>query len=405
MAQTAVPSAETRRGIVVAVLGSVQILSWGSTFYLLAVLAKPITAETGWPYDRVMAGLALGLLVAGMVSPRVGRGIARHGGRFVLAGGALLIAAGLVVIGTAQHFAVYLAGWAIIGAGMGANLYDAAFSTLGSLYGRSARSAMTAVTLFGGFASTVCWPFSAFLVEHLGWRGACWTYAGIHLGISLPLCLAVLPSVRRAATVDASDAVAPAAVAMQPGERAVFIVLAAVLTFAAAILSLMSSQLIILLQGAGLDLSQAVALGMIIGPAAVGARFIEMLAGGRYHPIWTMVASVILVLCGVALFFAGPGAFAFAIAIYAGGNGIGSIAKGTLPLTLFGAARYPVLMGKLALPVLFAMSLAPYVGALSFQLGGTRATLALVSVIAVANVLLVAVLFALTRTRRVEHGA
>jgi len=404
MAQTALPSAETRRGVVVAVLGSVQILSWGSTFYLLAVLAKPITAETGWPYDRVMAGLALGLLVAGMVSPRVGRGISRHGGRFVLAGGAFLIAAGLVVIGTAQHFAVYLAGWAILGAGMGANLYDAAFSTLGSLYGRSARSAMTAVTLFGGFASTVCWPLSAFLVEHLGWRGACWTYAGIHLGISLPLCLAVLPSARRAATADASEAVAPAAAAL-PGERVVFIVLAAVLTLAAAILSLMSSQLIILLQGAGLDLSQAVALGMIIGPAAVGARFIEMLAGGRYHPIWTMVASVMLVLCGVALFFAGPPAFAFAIAIYAGGNGIGSIAKGTLPLTLFGAARYPVLMGKLALPVLFAMSLAPYVGALSFQLGGTRATLALVSVIAVANVLLVAALFALTRAGRAEHGA
>ena len=66
---------------------------------------------------------------------------------------------------------------------MGAGLYDAAFSTLGSIYGKDARSAITWVTLFGGFASTVCWPLSALLVEQLGWRGACFAYAAIQLGV------------------------------------------------------------------------------------------------------------------------------------------------------------------------------------------------------------------------------
>jgi MFS family permease len=399
MAQQVAAPRQTPRGIVVAALGALQIPAWGSTFYLLAVLAKPITAETGWPYDRVMGGLALGLLVAGTVSPRVGRAIARYGGRVVLPCGVLLLGSGLLLIGTAQHFAVYLAGWAVAGAGMGAGLYDAAFATLGSLYGRSARSAITATTLLGGFASTVCWPFSAFLVEHLGWRGACLTYAGIHLGVSLPLYLMLIPPLRHESTADASAPIMPAATLL-PGERPVFVVLAIVLTLAAAILSLIGSQLVTLLQGAGLELGQAVALGMIIGPGQVGARFIEMLAGSRYHPVWTMVASATLVCCGLALFFAGPPIFAFAIALYAAGNGIGSIAKGTLPMALFGPARYPVLVGKLALPILCAMSLSPYLGALCLQLGGVKATFAFVVAIAAINVALVGVLFALTRENR-----
>ena len=403
MAQDAVTTGGTRRGVVVTVLGLLQILSWGSTFYLLAVLAKPITAETGWAYDRVMGGLALGLLVAGTVSPRVGRSIARYGGRVVLPCGVILLASGLALIGTAHDFAIYLAGWAIAGAGMGAGLYDSAFATLGSLYGKSARSAITAVTLFGGFASTVCWPFSAFLVEHFGWRATCLTYAGLHLCIGLPLYLTVIPTLRRDSTADPSDAAAPAA-ALLPNERSVFVVLAAVLTIAAAILSLIGSQLVTLLQGSGLALAQAVALGMIIGPMQVGARFIEMLAGSRYHPIWTMVASATTVCCGVSLLFAGPRVFAVAIALYAAGNGIGSIAKGTLPMALFGAARYPVLVGKLALPILCAMALSPYLGALCLQLGGVKATIAFVSGLALINIALVGVLFTLARGKPAEGG-
>src|SRR6202034_1117497 len=87
----------------------------------------------------------------------------------------------------------YIAAWLIMGIGMGAGLYDAAFGTLGRLYGRDARAAITTLTLFGGFASTVCWPFSAFLVSTVGWRGAWLAYAAIQLCFSLPLYLLVLP--------------------------------------------------------------------------------------------------------------------------------------------------------------------------------------------------------------------
>jgi MFS family permease len=403
MAQDAMTRRQIPRGVVVTVLGALQIPAWGSSFYLLAVLARPITADTGWAYDRVMGGLALGLLVAGVVSPRVGRAIARYGGRVVMPCGVVLLAAGLALIGTAQNFAVYLAGWAIAGAGMGAGLYDSAFATLGALYGQSARSAITAVTLLGGFASTVCWPLSAYLVEHFGWRDACLTYAAWHLCVGLPLYLIVIPTLRRDDGAAASEAAAPVAAPL-PDERLVCVVLATVLTIAAAILSLVGSQLVTLLQAAGVALSHAVALGMIIGPAAVGARAIEMFAGSRYHPIWTMVASAVTVFCGVTLLFAGPVTLWLAIALYAGGNGIGSIAKGTLPMALFGPARYPVLVGKLALPILCAMALSPYLGALALQFAGIKATIACVSALALINVALAGVLFALTRSGRAARS-
>ena len=181
------------RAIVISVLGVTQIFAWGSSYYLPAVLAKPIASDTGWSLSWVVGGLSLGLLIAGLVSPWVGRAIARQGGRPVLAASAALLAAGLSVLALAHSLAAFLIAWSLIGLGMGAGLYDPAFATLGRLYGHEGRSAITTLTLFGGFASTVCWPLSAFLAAHLGWRGACLVYAGFQLAVALPAYLFVLP--------------------------------------------------------------------------------------------------------------------------------------------------------------------------------------------------------------------
>jgi MFS family permease len=386
------------RRVIVTALGVTQILAWGSTFYLLGVLANPIARDTGWGYEWVMAGVSAGLLVAGLVSPRVGRAISEWGGRPVLAGSAMLLATGLALLGASQNVLWYLTAWIIIGAGMGAGLYDAAFSALGSIYGKDARSPITWVTLFGGFASTVCWPLSAFLVEHLGWRGACFVYAGIQLGFALPIHLLVLP--RRIAAAAGSEG--PRAVPdnrLRAEERAIFLTLSVVLTLGAAILSMIGMHLLPLLQARGVDLAAAVALGMIVGPSQVGARVIEMLGGRHYHPVWTMVASTVLVAVGTLLLYLNFPIYALAIILYGAGNGIGSIARGTLPLALFGPQRYPVLMGRLALPILLSMSLSPLLGASVFKLAGADGMLALLTAIATVNVLLVIVLWSLNRGR------
>lgn len=382
MTDTSLPD----RRIVVTALGITQILAWGSTFYLLAVLAPYIARDTGWGYDWVIAGASVGLLVAGIVSPRVGRFISSHGGKPVLAAGAVLLAVGLAGLGLAPNLPVYLAAWAIVGAGMGAGLYDAAFSTLGSIYGSNARSPITFVTLFGGFASTVCWPLSAYLVEALGWRNACLVYAAIQIAVSLPIYLLALPSGTRAESLPGKPA--SSATKLQPGEHGVFAILAAVVTIGAAVLSIVGTHLLPLLQARGLDLALAVGLGTLIGPAQVGARVVEMLAGRHYHPAWTMIASTSLVAVAAVMLFTSIPILALAIVLYGAGNGIGTVARGAVPLAVFGPERYPVLMGRLALPILIAMAVSPYVGGLAFQKGGANWTLGLLAALALTNVVL-----------------
>jgi MFS family permease len=393
---------QSDRRPVVPALGITQILAWGSTFYLLAVLAAPVVKDTGWSYDWVVAGLSLGLAVAGLVSPRVGRAIKVSGGRPVLASGAAIIALGLLLIGSAQNLAWYLGGWLVLGAGMGAGLYDAAFSTLGTIYGKDSRNPISQVTLFGGFASTVCWPLSSLLVEHLGWRGACFVYAAVQAGLSLPAYLMVLPRTAPVTAATQAEGSPQTEMSLARDEVPSFVVLAAIVTIAAAILAMMGTHLLVLLQAKGMTLSTAVTLGMLIGPSAVGARVIETTLGRYYHPIWTMTASALLTAAGAMLLLGYFPFAALAIILYASGNGIGSIARGTLPLALFGTARYPVLMGRLALPLLIAMSIAPYVGALALETGGPNSTIAIIGALAVTNVLLIALLWRTTRRLRAE---
>jgi hypothetical protein len=187
---------------------------------------------------------------------------------------------------------------------------------------------------------------------------------------------------------------------LAPGERLKFALLAVVLTLSAAILSLVGIHLLPLLQARGFELSAAVGLGTLVGPSQVGARVIEMWAGRHYQPIWTMVASALLVAGGIGLLFLGFPAYSVAIVLYGAGNGIGSVVRGTLPLELFGSSRYPVLMGRLALPILISMALSPIFGACVFQAGGADLTLGLIAFVAATNVLLVGSLWTLSRWRR-----
>jgi predicted MFS family arabinose efflux permease len=377
----------TRRWPVISALGVVQILAWGSSFYIPAVLAEPIARDTGWPLAWIVGGLSLGLLVAAFASPRVGVVIQRRGGRPVLASAALLLAAGLAVLGLAPTLPVFLGGWAILGLGMGCGLYDPAYATLGRLYGAEARSAITALTLVGGFASTVCWPLSAFLVAHLGWRGTCFAYAGLHLAVTLPLVLALIPPappVAMAATGRARP-VAPLA----PRQAQAFLLMAGVLVLGGTIMALVSVHLLTLLQARGETLAAAVAYGGLIGPSQVGARLIEIANRGRHHPLWTLTAAFVLVALGLLLLASHGPVVGLALAVYGAGNGVYSIARGTVPLVLFGPERYAGLVGRLARPGLVAQALAPPLGAFLLVRIGPDALWGLLALLAAINLVLI----------------
>lgn len=376
--------------LVVGALGINQILAWGSSYYLPAVLAKPIAEETGWPLTWIVGGFTLGLLVAGMISPRVGRDIERHGGRPVLAVSAVLLALGHVGLALAQHYPVHVLAWLVMGAGIGMGLYDPAFATLGRLYGNDARRAITALTLYGGFASTVCWPFSAFLVANHGWRTACLVYAAIHLVIVLPVYWFGMPREERRELPASAAKAAPATdggVAMSAATYLLlFWLIALCLTLSAVITAVFSVHLLTVLQARDLPLATAVALGALVGPSQVGARIVEMAIGRHFHPVWTMVLSTVLVAVGIAMLLAGFPILSLALVLYGAGVGIRSIARGTVPLALFGAAGYAVLMGKLGLPSMLASALAPGAAAVLLDVAGANALLAVLLGLALVNV-------------------
>lgn len=378
----------------ITVLGIGQILGWGSSFYLPAVLARPIATELGWPFSWVIGGASLGLLVAGLASRRIGKIIHRTGGMPVLIASSLLFALGLATLAQASHLTEFYLAWAIIGLGMGAGLYDAAFSTLGKIYGDAARRPITALTLWGGFASTVCWPISAYWLDTVGWRDACLVYAAIHLLLGLPLYALALPRGQS----ERIDNPAPAATSrLVTGHPYLFAVLAVAITIGSALVSITGIHLLTMLQAQDIALATAVAFGALIGPSQVGARIVEILFGNRYHPVWTLGASTILMTGGLALLSWSPTIAAVAIVIYGSGVGIQSIARGTVPLVLYGKERYALVIGRLAMCALLAQSVSPTLTAMLFEVVGVTDTLHILTALAATNIALVAVLGRLSR--------
>jgi predicted MFS family arabinose efflux permease len=375
------------RHLVVAALGLTQILGYGTTFYLLAVLAKPIAAETGWDLSQIAAGLSIGLLIAGFSAPLVGRFLDRLGGRPILAFGSLCFAIGLAGVGLSTSVVTYCAAWCVVGLGMAAGLYDATFSALGRWYGQEARPLITSVTLWGGFASTVCWPLSAYLVLMYGWRSTCLIFAATHLLIALPIHLWLMPGNHAQAAARAE-----AAPVQLSGRRLLFLLISASLVLTSLVVTVISVHLIPVLQGFGYSAAAAVALGALIGPSQVAGRVVEFALGRRLHPLWSTLLAALMMAAGAALLALNLQLAAVAIVAYAMGAGVSYIVRGTLPLVMFGSQGYATLMGKLVMPSLIAQGLAPWAAALALSHFGNAVFFPMIMVLTFANVAVVAIL-------------
>ena len=311
----------------VSVLGVTQIIAWGTIFYSPVLTAPLIVAETGWSLSFVMGGFSLGLLIAGLVSPFVGRSIDRHGGHVVMAVGALVSALGLLGLAHVQGQAMYLAVWVVLGAGLGASLYDPAFATLGRIFGAAARRPITFLTLAGGFASTAGWPTTHLLIESVGWRGTYIVYAVLMAAICAPLYALALPRSR-----------------------------------------------------AGIDSATVVWIGALFGPAQVAARVTELAFGRDIHPLLVARIAVALLVAGFALLalfgISVPLAAAFAL-MFGAANGLITITRGALPLALFGAEGFGGMMGRISGFWLVMQSAAPLVMAFVAERASDATALAL----------------------------
>jgi len=350
-----------RRGAVVAALGSSLTVSWASSYYIPAVLAVPMAEDLGLSPVWVFGAFSMAMVVSAMVGPWAGARIDGFGGRGVLMLSNLVFAAGLGLLAVAPSPLVLFAGWAVIGLGMGIGLYEAGFATLAGIYGKEARGPITGITLIAGFASTIGWPLSGLMLATWGWREACLGWALIHLMVALPLN-AWLPKGTKTTAVEAIGVAEGPSEEGPPPSRLALWLLAFVFAATWFNSTAMAAHLPGLLHAAGASTAVAIAAGALIGPAQVAARVLEFGLLRRFHPlVSTRVAAVAHPVAAVVLVgFGGPAAYVFAL-LHGAGNGILTIAKGTLPLALFGAAGYGRRIGWLNAPARILQAAAPLI--------------------------------------------
>ena len=351
--------------LVVIALGVAQTIAWGSSYYLPAVLANPIARELDVPPALIFGAFSMAMAISAAIGPRGGHVIDRHGGRGVLVLSNILFAGGLALLAICSGPGTMFAAWAVLGLAMGIGLYEAAFATLAGIYGHAARSRITGITLIAGFASTVGWPLSGFMDVHLGWRGACFVWAFLHVLLALPLN-ALLPEAEQPspAASMAAGTEETSVVVHRPALYLLAFVFAAVWFNSTA----MASHLPRLLEAAGATSSAAIAAGALIGPAQVAARLAEFGLLQRTHPLvsarWAAAAHPAGV--GLLLLFGAPVSYVFVL-LHGAGNGILTIAKGTLPLALFGPAGYGLRLGLLDVPARLTQAFAPFLFGLALD--------------------------------------
>jgi MFS family permease len=357
------------RRVVVTALGLSQTLAWASSYYLPAILADPIGVGLGVPRSWVFAAFSAALLIAAFVGPTVGRVIDRYGGRGVLALSNIVLAAGLIALAAANGAVALFAAWAVLGVGMALGLYDAGFAALAALYGRKARGPITGITLFAGFASTVSWPLSTVLNDTLGWRETVLVWAALNLVVGLPLNRFLLPVPAQPARVSRSTG---PSVGWQP--RKEMVLLAFVFAAVWFVTGAMASQLPTLLERAGATPVQAVAAAALVGPAQVAARLGEFLILRHIHPLVSARIAALLHPLGAVVFavIGPPAAAAFAI-FYGAGNGLLTIARGTVPLAVFGPHAFGERTGLLGAPARASQASAPLLFGLLIDVMGTSA--------------------------------
>jgi MFS family permease len=366
----------------VLVLGVTQILAWGALFYPPVLTVPLIAAERGWSITFAMGGLSLALLTAGLASPRVGLLIDRYGGHRVMPAGSLLAALGLVALVLAPHPAAYIVVWMLLGVAIAASLYDPAFSTLGRIFGAQARHPITALTLVGGFASTVSWPATHFLIATGGWRGAYLVYAALLAGVGAPLLAFALPRMR--AQSRGADAASPGRAkraVLTPGGRP-FVLLASAFAAYSFVPSGLSAHLLAIFGRAGIDAGTVVTIGALFGPAQVAARIGELVFARQTHPlnVARFAVGMLLVACAMlALFGISVTAAAVFMVTFGMANGLMTIARGAVPLALFGPAGYGHLMGRIGRAYLAMQAIAPLALAFAVERGSDAGVLAIIA--------------------------
>ena len=395
----------------VSVTGAAQVIASAGAHYLPAVIAIPASRDLALSPAILFAGFSIALSVSAFAGPFVGKMVDRFGGRPVLMSSNLIFALGLTCLGFAEGMWSVLFGYAVLGLGMATGLFEVAFSAIVRLFGKSSRNPITGVTLIAGFASLMAWTVSVYVESKFGWSGVCWFWACIHILVGLPLN-ALLPSPLSASAERALNTAAPnegallasasasatatssatatastTSIASTPptpgsptsGDPAPIPskYTAFLLAFVYAANAFVGMGLMIhmprMLEGMGVTLAVAFTIGALVGPSQTLGRLLDFFFMRRWHPlVSTRLAALSHPIGGaLLLIFGAPFAMAFVI-LHGMGNGILIIARGTLPLAIFGTKGYGQRQGWLMMPSKFAQAAAPFLFGLALSDWGSN---------------------------------
>lgn len=365
-------------------LAIAQILLWAGSFFIISVLGAPIMKETGWSQQMVYGVLSLSLFVWGILSAFIGKMIHRSAHDGILSYSGVVMAAGLIIIGLAHSFVVFACGWLVIGVAMAMGLYDALFASLGKKYGNNANQSIVQITVISGFAPTVSWVSVSFLVSHFGWRNACFLYALILLFAIFPLYRwAFGSSVKKANSVYEKSMTETAP--HVPLRSPVFYLLLLYFTIGAILMTGMEVHLIEILLTKNMPMATAISIAALLGPSQVGTRVLDMVLPKR-TPQKTAIVTACAIFAGLLLLAAHPKIAFLGIIIFGLGNGMRTILKGILPMSVFGQKDYALIVGKLGGLPLFAQAATPFVGSFLIQQFSVPVFLGILCLLAFVNI-------------------
>jgi MFS family permease len=354
-----------RPSTTVGILAATQVVSWGSLYYAFTILAPGIRRDLGLAPEVVFGAFSWALIVAGLAATPVGILLDRHGGRFVMAAGSFLCFLGLAWLARCTGVVSYYAAWTVIGLAMALTLYEAAFATIQRRHDAAARQAISALTLFGGFASTLSWPLTAWLEAFYGWRATYLGYGIVQLAVCMPLhlCLgADVPRARPQRHAGPARGHTLAQAVRHPG----FWTLALAFAANTFVFSAMAVHLIPLFERLGQAKGTAVLLAALIGPMQVAGRVGEM-AFARHTAPQTVGKLTFALLPAALAVVALGGAHAWSVVafcvLYGLSNGILTILRGSLPRALFGREHYGAIAGAMAGPALLSKAAGPLIAA------------------------------------------
>lgn len=391
MADITAPAPVSGKSWFITGLGIGQIASWGSLYYSFPLIATAMEHDLGWDKTLIYGSATLGALLSALLAIPVGQAIDRGHGRLVMACSS--VAAGLLLIlwALTDNIVLFYLGSAGVGALQSAVLYEPAFAVIARRSGPSAaRSGITALTLWGGFASTVFVPIVQILLDHFGWRGTLEVLAAVNILLCASLYLSVIDPNADAPRAKPTAGVAPKAHLRDALRNPVFWWLAVSFTCYTASFSALLLHFYPMLLERGFSEYDVVAAMTIIGPAQVAGRIVIMSFGKQASG--RRIGSIIAIGFPVAMgiFAWAPAEFAFVAAaalVYGAANGIMTIVRGIIIPELINKEAYGAINGALVVPMTISRALAPLgAAALWSATGNYSSTMMVVFVLSVIMV-------------------